>query len=52
MPLSIDEIEDEVGQYKLRFEEVESRGAKDPEIWIHGWKKWGGEWTPRPIGQM
>jgi hypothetical protein len=48
---NIDEIEQEVKGFHKRVEECRAEGSLKGQVeWIKGWKKWEGEWIPRPIG--
>jgi len=50
--MEIDEVEKEVLAFKDRMELEEGKDINgEPELVpISGWRKWKGEWTPRPIG--
>jgi hypothetical protein len=52
--MKIDLVEKEVLEFKNRME-LDGEGAvnweKEPER-TSGWRKWQGEWTPRPIGVL
>jgi|SRR5277367_2011570 hypothetical protein len=48
---NIDEIEQEVNEFHQRMEHGQTKGSLKGEVeWTKGWKKWEGEWIPRPIG--
>jgi late competence protein required for DNA uptake (superfamily II DNA/RNA helicase) len=52
-PSNIEQIEAEVEELKRQFlaiEEQKSVVNGDREKWIHGWRIYEGDWTPRPIG--
>ena len=51
VPSKIGDIENEVHEFRKQLEKggaVEK--ADGDEGWLRGWKKWEGEWIPRPIG--
>jgi len=53
LPSSIDQIEAELEEMKKRFvtaTEGKSVESGDTEMWMHGWKRYQGDWIPRPIG--
>lgn len=51
VPSKVDDIEKEVTGFRKRLEIDRSEGMIDDDGgWIRGWKKWEGEWIPRPIG--
>jgi hypothetical protein len=51
VPSKIDEIEQEVNAFRQRMEMDDSEENTNGEVgWTRGWKKWDGEWIPRPIG--
>ena len=51
VPSKVDELEKEVHEFRQRLESdnINKQNA-DSEVWTKGWKKWEGEWIPRPIG--
>jgi len=51
VPKTIDEIENEIRKFKSRLEEQENnQKSTESRVSIRGWKKWDGDWSPRPIG--
>jgi hypothetical protein len=51
LPSNVDEIELEVQKFRKRLESEDlSKIGGQSDTWTMGWKKWEGEWTPRPIG--
>ena len=51
VPSKVDEIEKEVHEFRQRLESDNiNKENSESEIWTKGWKKWEGEWIPRPIG--
>ena len=51
VPTTIDEIEEEISKFKLRLQEQEhNQKSAESHVSIRGWKKWEGDWSPRPIG--
>jgi hypothetical protein len=49
--MEIDIVEKEVLEFKNRMEVDGAKAANGDEP-NSGWKKWQGEWTPRPIGVL
>jgi hypothetical protein len=51
VPSKVDDIEREVHDFRrcLELEDIKTTN-NNSEMWIKGWKKWEGEWIPRPIG--
>lgn len=51
VPLKVEEIEKEVHDFRQRFESDDLNKINgDFEMCRIRWKKWEGEWIPRPIG--
>jgi hypothetical protein len=49
--IKVDEVEKEVEGFKRRLTSDDLPIAEPTATeWHRGWKKWDGEWTPRPIG--
>jgi ribosome-associated translation inhibitor RaiA len=46
----VEEIEKEVEKFKQQLHDELDNNGDDSKTWIRGWKKWEGEWIPRPIG--
>ena len=52
--MEIDEVEKEVLAFKDRMESERGKDVNgEPELVLtSGWRKWKGEWTPRPMGVL
>ena len=47
----VDEMEREVRGFRQRLEsDGVNKQNVESGIWVKGWKKWEGEWIPKPIG--
>lgn len=49
--MDIDLVEKEVLDFKTRLEVGGDKGVEE-SIQTSAWRKWEGEWTPRPIGVL
>lgn len=58
---AIEDIEEEIKAFEARFEDMQRQRVLEPSysaIEVEGrqiagrWRKWSGEWTPRPIGVL
>ena len=51
IPSKVEEIENQVVEFRQRLEMDGAEENVNGEVgWTKGWKKWEGEWIPRPIG--
>lgn len=49
-PSAIEEIETEIEQLKSHTIVTNDTSNESSEIWLNGWKKYQGNWTPQPMG--
>lgn len=47
---NVEDIEKEVEGFRQQLQDELDNTNNDTKAWVRGWKKWEGEWTPRPIG--